>query len=327
MNVIWVSQPGGIEQLVFRERPTPVPRAREVLVKVAATALNRADLLQREGKYPPPPGESPVLGLEVAGTVVERGAEASRWQEGQAVCGLLAGGGYAEYVTVDEGLLMPVPDGIPLETAAAIPEVFLTAFQALKWLAQLKAGERVLIHAGGSGVGTAAIQLARAWGAEVWITASKGKHDTCRALGAQHTIDYQNENFLEVIQAQTHGTGLDVILDFLAAPYVQPNLKALRTDGRLILLALMGGRKAEAVDLLPVLTKRLRIQGSTLRARPLAYKQRLVAAFQEEVLPGFADGRFQPVVDTVFDWKEVRHAHAYMQANRNTGKILLRIGS
>jgi tumor protein p53-inducible protein 3 len=325
MQAILLDQFGGAENLYLGEHLTPVPGAREVLVRVGATALNRADILQREGKYPPPKGASSILGLEFAGTVEKVGADVRRCEVGDRVCGLLAGGGYAEYVVVHEGMTMPVPPSMTLEQAAAIPEVFLTAFQALVWLADTQAGERVLIHAGASGVGTAAIQLARGLGAQVGVTASAGKHEKCLALGAEWAIDYKTADFEGRIREQTSGEGVDVVLDFIGGPYLQSNFNLLRVDGRLIQLAMMGGVKVEQLNAVQLLVKRLKWMGSTLRSRSLGYKIRLTQAFLDHVDQGFTKGTLKPVIDSVYDWKEVAKAHQYMEANKNTGKIVLKV--
>lgn len=326
MQAVIIKNFGGAEQLQLGEWPKPAPRDNEILVKVAATALNRADILQREGNYPPPRGESPILGLEMAGTVVEAGTAVSRWKKGDRVCGLLAGGGYAAYAVIHEEMAMPVPESMSFEEAAAIPEVFLTAFQALQWLAALKEEEWVLIHAGASGVGTAAIQLAREMGAaQILVTASAGKHDICRRLGATHAIDYKAVNFKKAVLDFSDDRGVDVVIDFIGAPYLEQNLSVLRTDGRMVLLALMGGVKPGSFNMAPILRKRLQITGSTLRARSLDYKIRLTEDFRDFAWPRFGRGDLQPVVDKVFDWTEVGEAHRYMEANRNKGKIVLNI--
>jgi tumor protein p53-inducible protein 3 len=327
MRALQIKAFGGPEQLYLGHWPTPEPGEREILVKVEATALNRADSLQRQGKYPPPAGESPILGLEMAGRVSARGAGASKWGIGDAICGLLGGGGYAEYAVIHEDLAMPVPDGLSTIEAAAIPEVFLTAYQALCWLARLQAGETVLIHAGASGVGTAAIQLVQAMGGRAIVTASAGKHAACLQLGAEKAIDYQQEDFAEVALAHTASKGVDIVLDFIGAPNLLRNLEVLCPDGRLVLLALMGGAQAERLSLGPVLSKRLQILGSTLRARSLAYKIELSQALCRFAWPLFEQGQLKPVIDTVFDWEAAAEAHRYLEANRNVGKILLRVGS
>lgn len=307
------------------EHPCPLRGPFEILIEVKAAGVNRADTLQRKGKYPPPQGASPILGLEVAGVVAETGPRVSRWKEGDKVFGLLSGGGYAQFASMHEDMAMAMPEDFSFTDAAAIPEVFLTAYQALAWLARLQQGERVLIHAGASGVGTAAIQLARELGAEVYITASGGKHAICRELGARHTIDYQKESFRERINTLTNGEGVDVIVDFIAAPYFQDNLSSLSTDGRLIMLALLGGPKLQQANLAPVLQKRLSIIGSTLRSRSQEYQRRLCRELADFLLPRLQDGRIQVVIDTVFPWKEADAAHAHMEANKNKGKIVLEL--
>jgi putative PIG3 family NAD(P)H quinone oxidoreductase len=295
------------------------------LVKVAATAINRADTLQRRGKYPVPPGESEILGLEVSGEIVALGAGCQVRQVGERVCGLLGGGGHTEFAVLPEAMALPLPAELDLIEAAAIPEVFLTAFQALDWLADLQAGETLLVHAGASGVGTAAIQLARAKGAQVVVTASAGKHALCQQLGAAHCIDYRREDFAAVVAEQTGGKGVEVILDFIAAPYFQRNLDSLALDGRLVMLALLGGGKPEAVNLLPVLRKRLQILGSTLRNRPAAYKAALSRAFWSFAQEGFATGQLKPVIDRVLPWEKISEAHRLMEANENAGKVVLTV--
>lgn len=325
MKAILVPTPGDINQLTFGEYPTPEPDAHEILIKVAATALNRADLLQREGKYPPPPGASPILGLEIAGTVEQIGSQVSHWKPGDRVCALLPGGGYAEYVTVHEHLALGVPANISLPQAAAIPEVFLTAFQALDWLAQLQPNETVLIHAGASGVGTAAIQLAGFKGATCFVTASAGKHAICLELGAEACIDYHEQNFAEEIHRLTDGKGVNVILDCIGGPYLEKNIQSLATDGRLIEIAIMGGNPVASLNLGLLLMKRLRIQGSTLRARDLEYKIRLTQQFADLTWSSFATGRLRPVIATTMPWTEVKAAHQMMETNSNAGKIVLEI--
>lgn len=325
MRAVCVRAPGAADQLYLGEAERPAAGPGEVLVRVRATALNRADVLQRRGHYPPPEGASAILGLEMAGEVVALGKGVTRHQEGDAVCALLPGGGYAQYAAVPEVLAMPVPRGLSFEEAAALPEVFLTAFQALHWIARLEAGERVLIHAGASGVGTAALQLARLAGATAYATASAGKHARCLALGATRAIDYRTEDFAAVIADVTDGRGVDVIVDFIGAPYFHQNLDALAVDGRVVLLAQMGGAKVEQVDLRPFFRKRAQLTASTLRNRSEAYKARLTRDFEAYALPHFAEGRLKPVIDRVMDWGDVAEAHRVMEANANAGKIVLRV--
>ncbi|ARS37465.1 NAD(P)H-quinone oxidoreductase [Pontibacter actiniarum] len=325
MKAILVKQPGGPEQLILGEHEQPLPKPTELLVKVHATALNRADTLQRQGKYPPPQGGSPLLGLEIAGEVVEAGVNCTRFKKGDKVFGLLPGGGYAEYAVIDEGMAMPVPDKLSMEEAASIPEVFLTAWQALVWLGRLQAGERALIHAGASGVGTAAIQLARALQAEVLVTASEQKIQACLDLGAQKAINYREVPFEEEVLAHTNSEGVDVIVDFIAGPYFNQNLDCLRLDGRLVILANLGGGKVDGVDLRKVLSKRLHVMGSTLRARTRDYQVKLTEDMSRFALPLFKEGKLKPVVDSVYDWKDAAEAHRYMEQNKNIGKIVLRV--
>jgi len=326
MQAVLIKAFGAADQLYLGDYPDPRPGVREILVNVRATALNRADLLQRQGKYPPPSGESPILGLEMAGEVVELGNEVTKWQTGDPVYGLLGGGGYAERVVIHEDLAMPIPDYLTFEQAAAIPEAFLTAFQALHWLAKLQPDESVLIHAGASGVGTAAIQLAKQSNAPIFVTASANKHDFCRQLGADYTIDYKKENFVTTILEKTDGKGANVVLDFIGAPYLQQNLEVLQLDGRLVLLALMGGAIVTELSIHHILRKRLQIIGSTLRNRSLEYKISLTRDFRLFAENLFASSQLQPVIDRVFDWHDVIAAHRYMESNENKGKIVLKVG-
>lgn len=316
---------GEPEVLQIGEASMPSVGKEDVLVKVAATALNRADTLQREGKYPPPKGESEILGLEVSGIVEKKGENVIKWGVGDKVCCLLAGGGYAEYVSVHQDLVMPVPVNLDIIHCAALPEVFLTAYQALFSLAELKENEKVLIHAGGSGVGTAAIQLAKMMNTEIFVTASVSKHAICRALGATHTIDYKTQDFATEIKSITNGKGVDVVLDFMGASYLKQNLDVLGMDGRMVILAWMGGFKIDALNLFPIVSKRLKIMGSTLRARSISYKAKLIKDFSKNFLPLFDAGKLKPVIDTVMPWQEVQAAHRSMDANLNTGKIILMI--
>ncbi|MFP4506595.1 MAG: NAD(P)H-quinone oxidoreductase [Cyclobacteriaceae bacterium] len=326
MKAILFDQPGGADQLYLGEAETPKPAPDEILIKVAATALNRADIMQREGKYPPPEGASPILGLEVSGEVAECGESVSRWKKGDQVFSLLPGGGYAEYAIMHEAMALPVPSNLSLAEAAAIPEVFLTAFQALRWLSRLQPGEKLLIHAGASGVGTAAIQLGREMAAsDIIVTASAAKHETCLKLGATHAIDYKNADFEEEVD-KLSPQGVDVIIDFVAGPYFEKNINCLKRDGRLVLLATLGGGKVKEFNLLKLLSKRLQITASTLRSRSRDYQVRLSQEFAGFALERFGDGRLKPVIDSVFSWEQVREAHQRMESNQNTGKIVLEVG-
>lgn len=327
MKAIQFDEFGGPENLRIDEWPEPSFGSDDLLVAIEATALNRADLLQREGKYPPPAGESTILGLEMAGTVIDFGENVQGFQKGDRICGLLPGGGYAERAIIPAALALPIPGGMSFTGAAAIPEVFLTAFQALDWLAQLKPDEKILIHAGGSGVGTAAIQLARQMGAgEIIITASSAKHEMCKQLGAHHTIDYKQEDFSKRVLEITNEQGVDVLIDFVGGPNFAPNLKAMAMDSRMVMLAFLGGPKTpEALNLAAILRKRIHIMGSTLRARTKKYKADLTADLQQKHWPSFVNDELRPIVDSVYDWTKVADAHRYMAQNKNTGKIILKI--
>jgi putative PIG3 family NAD(P)H quinone oxidoreductase len=325
MQAVVVPEPGDPDQMQIGEVPTPEPRADEVLVRVHATALNRADTFQRKGHYPPPEGASEILGLEMAGTVVDTGPGVVDWHENDRVFGLLDGGGYAEYTVVPADRLMAVPPGLSMREAAAIPEVFLTAYQALHWLGGLTPGHRVLIHAGASGVGTAATQLVRLAEAHPYVTASAPKHDVCRDLGAEATIDYRSEDFAARVDALTDGRGVDIVLDFIGAPYFHANVEALATDGRIVQLATLGGSTVEVVSLRALMAKRAQLLATTLRSRSHEYKVTLTQEVASDVLPHFVDGALRPVIDSTYDWTDVAEAHRRMENNENAGKIVLRV--
>ncbi len=325
MRIIHTENPGPESRLVFRDRPLPACGAGALRVRVQATALNRADLLQRAGHYPPPEGASPVLGLEMAGVVETVGDDVDGWAVGDRVCALLPGGGYAEYAVIPAAMAMRIPDSLGFEEAAALPEVFLTAFQALCWLARLQASETALIHAGASGVGTAAIQLAGVLGARAIVTASAPKHAACLRLGAAAAIDYRTDAFDEAVMTHTDGHGADVVLDVIGAPYLAQNVVAAAVDARIVLLALMGGSRVEMLDLRPLFRKRIHLLSSTLRARSPAYKAELTRDFVQRMGPHVASGTLAPVIDRVYDWADAEDAHARMRANANTGKLVLRV--
>jgi putative PIG3 family NAD(P)H quinone oxidoreductase len=326
MKAIIVKEYGGPEQLKVGELSIPTIGPDDLLVKIEASAVNRADLLQRAGKYPPPPGESNILGLEMAGRIVDKGMKVKDWKIGDAVCGLLGGGGYAEYCIIHQDMALPIPGGLSFQEAAAIPEVFLTAYQALHWLAKINYEERILIHAGASGVGSAAIQLALLKKAEIIVTASANKHPLCKEMGAHFCIDYKEDDFAEMVNEYTEGKGVDVIIDFIGAPYYERNIKCLALDGRMVILGLLGGLKMqEPTNLAPLLFKRLQIMGSTLRSRDLNYKISLSQELKERTWPHFETGALRPVIDSVFPISEVGSAHRRMAANQNQGKIILRI--
>lgn len=307
------------------EVPTPAPNADSVLIAIHATAVNRADLLQRRGLYPPPPGESDIIGLEAAGVIVAKGANVKNWQIGARVFCLLGGGGYAEYVAVHQDMLLPIPAHLGFEQAAAIPEAFYTAFGNLFLEGDLKAGESLLIHAGASGVGTAAIQLARQAGAKIFLTAgSAEKIRRCLELGANAGINYKTEDFAARVAELTQQQGVDVILDCIGADYLHKNLALLRLKGRLVLIGLLSGAKSE-IDLTLVLRKRLRLIGSVLRSRTLHEKIAITAAFKEKVLPLFIAQQIHPVIDSVYPLAAAGPAHEHVAANKNFGKVVLQV--
>jgi tumor protein p53-inducible protein 3 len=297
----------------------------EVLVEVRATAVNRADLLQAQGHYPPPAGESEILGLEMSGVVAAVGAEVRNRHIGDRVLALLPGGGYAEHVAVRQGLLLELPQNWSWAQGAAVPEVWLTAFLNLFLEGGLKTGQTVLIHAGGSGVGTAGVQMARETGATVFITAgNETKLAKCRELGANQAINYKNQDFSQAILAATAGQGVDLILDPVGGSYLRKNLEILKENGRLVNIGLLGGRTAE-IDLGWVLGKSLRIIGSRLRSRPLEEKISIIRKFKEQFWPLLKAGKMQPVIDRVFPITEAQAAHEYVRQNRNIGKVILEI--
>jgi putative PIG3 family NAD(P)H quinone oxidoreductase len=312
--------------LYLGEFETPRPADNELLIKVKATALNRADLLQKRGGYLPPKGASPILGLEAAGVVEEVGTGISEWKRGDRVFALLPGGGYAEYAVLPAGMAMRIPDNLSFEEAASIPEVFFTAYLNLFWLGGLKPGYNVLIHAGASGVGTAAIQLVRESGATSIITAgTEEKRAFCRELGASAAIDYKAGPFEPKVQEATDGRGVNLILDFIGAPYWEQNLRSLTIDGRLVIIGTMGGTKVDHVNLGQLLGRRLQVIGTALRSQPVEKKIALTREVAEFALPRFFDGRLKPVIDSIWDWEKVNEAHEHMEQNKNTGKIVLRV--
>jgi len=328
MQAVVLEEYGGPEVLKIKEIPDLEPGRGEVRVKVRASALNRADIMQRMGQYPPPGSpEYEIPGLEFAGVVDKIGAEVSNWQIGDRVCGLLSGGGYAEQVLTHERLLMAIPGNLTFEAATAIPEVFFTAYDALQDKADFQAGDIVLIHAGGSGVGTAATQLARVMGASKIFTTSRSawKLEKSLELGANRAIDTTEEDFEQVVLEATATHGADVILDFIGAAYMEQNLKAAALEGRLVQIATLGSPTAQ-VNLQQVLGKRLRLQGTTLRSRPIEQKMALTQKFAKQMLPLFTDGRLKPLLDRSFQLEEVAEAHRYMEDNSNFGKIILKIG-
>lgn len=323
MRAVQQHQAGGADQLYIGTVAKPAPRSGEVLVRVAVAALNRADILQREGKYPPPAGASAVLGLELAGTIDAVGAGVTSWKSGDRVLALVPGGAQAEYALVHHDMLIAMPDGLSFEQCAAIPEVFLTAFQSLVWLADTRPGEKVLLHAGGSGVGTAAIQLVKMLGAEPFVSASPAKHALCLELGAAAAFDYRSDGFWQQLKERTGG--VEVIVDPVGGDYFAENLKLLKPDGRLVMLAVMGGAKTSDVNIGQIVFKRLQIVGSTLRSRPRSYQARLTHEFWAYAGQAFVSGQLKPVIDSVFDFEKIAEAHTYLESNASAGKVLLKI--
>jgi putative PIG3 family NAD(P)H quinone oxidoreductase len=325
MKAILFDKPGDESVLYLGETADPPLGAGEVRLSVRACAVNRADLLQRQGMYPPPPGTSPILGLECAGEVAELGAGVSGWRVGDRAMALLAGGGYAEQVVVHAGSLLPVPAQFSWEQAASLPEVYLTVFLTVFQLGGLRAGGAVLVHGGGSGIGTACTQLAKHAGARVVATAgSDEKCKRCLELGADAAVNYRTGDFVAAAQDSTGGRGVDVVLDSIGAPYLERNLAALAIGGRLVLIGLMGGAKTE-INLAALLARRLSVIGSTLRARPVEEKAALVAAFRAQFGAALEQGALVPVVDRVLPLAQAGEAHRAMKASEHFGKIALRV--
>ncbi|MDN5894646.1 MAG: NAD(P)H-quinone oxidoreductase [Nocardioides sp.] len=320
MRAVIAAEPGGPEVLTVTDLPDPEPTAGEVLVRVAATAVNRADLLQRQGFYPPPPGASEVIGLECSGTISALGEGVTGLKIGDEVCALLAGGGYAELVAVPVGQVMPVPDGVSLVDAAALPEVACTVWSNVFMGAGLEPGEKFLVHGGAGGIGTFAIQLASAWSTKVFTTAgTPEKLATCAALGADVTINYHDEDFVEVLK---ESGGADVILDNMGAKYLPRNVDALATGGRLVVIGMQGGTKGE-LNLGKLLTKRASVAAASLRSRPLEEKAEICASVVEHVWPLVADGQVQPVVHHSLPLEQAGDAHRQIEGSEHVGKILL----
>lgn len=326
MKAVVVKKYGGIEQLQIKEVQKPTYAKNELLVRVQATSVNRADLLQRKGKYMPPLGASSILGLDMAGVVEEVGEDCKdQWKPGDRVFGLLSGGGYAEYTVIPAEMAIPIPEKLSFEEAAAIPEVFLTAYQTLFWHGKLERGQVVLIHAGASGVGTAAIQLANHIGATPIVTVgSEKKRDFCLELGAAYAFNYREEPFATQIRSCLHGQGVHLILDFVGAPYFEQNIDVLQIDGRLVLISTLGGSKCKQVRLSKIMSKRLQIIGTTLRSRSDKYKTQLTQEFASFALPLIQEQKIRPVIDRIFPIHEVQSAHQYMEQNKNIGKIVLK---
>lgn len=326
MRHITFNQPGGPDVLYLTTGPVPSLQSGEVLIKVAAAGVNRPDIQQRKGAYPPPPGASPILGLEVAGEVVACGPEVTIWNRGDHVTALCNGGGYAEFVAVPAGQCLPWPAGFDAVQAASLPETFFTVWANLFQLGRLVPGETVLVHGGTSGIGVTAIQLGVAFGAEMYATAGSGpKCAACLELGATGAINYREADFLSDIKEMTQGAGVDVILDMVGAPYAQRNLSALKRDGRLVQIAFMQGNVAQEFDLLPIMVKRLTVTGSTMRPRTAAEKAAIAAQLHETVWPWLEAGRVRPVIAETASWESVSKMHQVMENSSHVGKIILKI--
>lgn len=326
MTAIEISTPGGPEVLVPAERPVPAAGPGEVLIEVAAAGVNRPDVLQRLGNYPPPPGASDIPGLEVAGRVVALGEGVSQWRDGDRVTALVTGGGYARYCAAPAAQCLPIPEGLSLEEAAGLPETFFTVWTNVFDRGRLQAGEAFLVHGGSSGIGTTAIQMARALGARVFATA--GSAEKCRAcedLGAERAINYREEDFVEVVKTATDGRGVDVILDMVGGDYIARNLRSLAVEGRLCYIAFLGGSKAE-VDFLPLMLKRITLTGSTLRARDVAFKAAIADNLKRTVWPKIEAGEIKPVIAARYALEQAAEAHALMESSRHIGKIVLTTG-
>ncbi|MBL3665001.1 NAD(P)H-quinone oxidoreductase [Streptomyces sp. M2CJ-2] len=323
MYAITIPEPGGPEALVWGQVPDPVPGPGEVLVEVVAGAVNRADIMQRQGFYDPPPGASLYPGLECSGRITALGPGVTGWAVGDEVCALLAGGGYAQQVAVPVGQLLPVPEGLDVKQAAALPEVVCTVWSNVFMVAHLRPGETLLVHGGSSGIGTMAIQLAKAVGAKVAVTAgTKEKLDHCAELGADILINYREQDFVAELKEATDGAGADVILDIMGAKYLDRNVQALAVNGRLAIIGMQGGVKGE-LNIGALLRKRAAISATSLRARPLEEKTAIVAAVREHVWPLIADGHVRPVVDRELPMSEAADAHRVVEESGHVGKVLL----
>lgn len=325
MRAVIAPEPGGVEALQLVERPDVEPGRDDLVIAVAATSVNRADILQRRGMYPPPAGATDVLGLEASGVVAAIGSNVTNWSVGDGVCGVLPGGGYAEQALLPAAVAMPLPPGLDAVAAGAVPEVFATAYDNVVVRGRLSVGETVLVHGGASGVGTAAVQLAKRAGARVLVTAgSPERVEACVDLGADDGVVYKDSDWPKAVLERTEGRGVDVVLDIIGGPYLSPNLSCLAPEGRLVVIGLMGGAKAE-LNLGVILSKRLSVMGSTLRARTTAERQPLMRGLVEQVWPGFADGSLRPVIDRVVPLERVAQAHAALQAGEPFGKIVLAV--
>ncbi|MBB4302979.1 NADPH2:quinone reductase [Rhodobium orientis] len=327
MTAIAIQDPGGPEVLVPEQRQVPHAYEHEILVKVAAAGINRPDVLQRQGLYPPPKGASDIPGLEIAGTVAAVGRNVARWKVGDTVTALVPGGGYAEYCAVNEATALPVPDGLSMAEAASLPETFFTVWSNVFDRGRLQKGEVFLIHGGTSGIGTTAIQMAKAFGARVIATAgSDDKCAACKKLGADEAINYQTTDYVEAVKAASDGHGADVILDMVGGDYIERNYKAAAVEGRIVQIAFLNGPTAD-VDFRRLMMKRLTHTGSTLRAREVPFKAEIAKALEEKVWPLIASGSIKPVIDSTFDLKDASKAHERMETSGHIGKIVLTTGA
>jgi len=325
MRAIDIYRTAESTDLILTDQPLPIPASHQVLIKVAAAGLNRPDLLQRQGLYPPPPGASSVLGLEVAGTIAALGREVHNFKVGDSVCALLTGGGYAEYCLASACCCLPIPKGFNPNEAAALPETFFTVWSNVFDSAKLKPGECLLLHGGSSGIGTAAIQLAKAFGAQVIVTAgSDDKCSYCRELGADLAINYRQQDFVEAALQYRHGQGVDVILDMIGGDYLSRNIKCLSVDGRLQQIAIQHGGKSE-INLAAVLMKRLSITGSTLRPRSDDFKANIARQLYDKIWPLLEAGRIKPIIDSIFPLAKAAQAHERMENGQHIGKIILEV--
>jgi len=325
MKYIAIREPGGPDVLQIAEGPRPEPQDGQVLIRVMAAGVNRPDLMQRAGRYPPPPGASPVPGLEIAGEVIEVKGDVDSPKRGELVCALVTGGGYAEYAVADAGLCLSVPDGFSANEAAAIPETFFTVWSNVFDRGHLKAGESFLVHGGSSGIGTTAIQLVREFHARVFATAGTDeKCHACEKLGAEQAINYREKDFVAELLEATAGLGIDVILDMVAGEYINRNISLAAEDGRIILIAGLGGFKSE-INFLPVMLKRLTITGSTLRPRPVKFKAEIAQNLKKFVWPLLESGKIKPVIYNTYPLEQARDAHRLMESNSHIGKLVLTI--
>ena len=325
MTAIAITEPGGPDVLQPRELPVPAPGPGQLLVKVRAAGVNRPDISQRTGAYPPPKGASELPGLEIAGEVVATGADTQRFKAGDTICALTPGGGYAQYCITDEPAALPIPKGLSMTQAGALPETCFTVWHNVFERGALKSGEWLLVHGGSSGIGTTAIQMAVALGAKVLVTAGTAeKCAACEKLGAARAINYREEDFVEVTRQLTDGHGADVILDMVGGDYIERNFRAAATDGRIVQIAFLGGAKSE-VNFMRLMLKRLTYTGSTLRPRSVAFKGAIASALEEKIWPLIEAGKIRPVIDKIFPLDQAARAHAHMEAGAHIGKIVLNV--